>query len=319
MTMALGAFSHAEEVVLKSVSRVWLSASTVGSDSWESSPVEVRTVSVIDFDDRDLVIVDASGSRVKLDSKQLQAVEVAWQSETAKSAHEAFVARDYPRSIEMTKSAIGENVIPRWQQKILAAEMTESLVGLKQFGAAGRVFVSLCKESPPYFLYALVPLNFTSERPDAVLLEQANEWLGNSGSEVAQLLGASWLIGTSNEAGAKATLEKLIRSKNLAVSHFALAQRWRWADPKEVVESFATWKIQRDRFLPPIQLGPTMTIAFKLERVNLKDAALDEWLRAFKLSQSSPVKFVRTKESIESLFKEIRPSKESDSLREFLK
>jgi hypothetical protein len=317
--MVQGAFSFAQDAMPKSVSRIWLAASSGANDSWERSWVEIRTVGVIDFDDRDLVVTDGSGTRLKLDSKQLQAIEVAWQSETAQKAHETFTARDYPKTIELVKSAIGENTIPRWQQKILATEMTESLVGLKQFGAAGRVFVSLCKESPPHFLYAFIPLNFTSDRPDGVLIDQANEWLGNASSEVAQLLGASWLIGTSQDAGAKATLEKLLRSKNLAVSQLALAQSWRFADPREVAENFVTWKVQRDRFLPSIQLGPTMTIAHKLERANIKDAAIDEWLRAFPLSQALPVKTVRVKESIEELFEDIRLSKELDSIRDFLK
>jgi hypothetical protein len=311
--------SQAQDAVPKSVSKLWLAPPEGSADAWEKRGVEVRSVEVLDFDERDILVVEANGAKLRLDANKLQAVEVHWGSEAAQKAHEAFRSQDHSGAIERAKAAIGENVIPRWQQKILAVEMTDSLVGLKQLGAAGRVFVSLCRESPPAFLYSSIPLNFINDRPDSLLAGQSEEWIENSSSEVAQLLGASWLLGTNRDELAKASLGKLARSKNQTIAQLAVAQTWRGANPKEVADSYAAWRIQRDRMLPPLQLGPTMTIAYKLERANLKEAALDEWLRAFSMSKSDSRKSTRVDESIEGLAKELRPNKEWNSIRALLK
>ncbi len=311
--------SEAQSVPSKSVSKLWLASPDPNNETWEKRGVEIRTAEVLDFDEREVLVAEKPGVKLKLDANRLQAIELHWESEAAQKAHAAFVAQEYSTAIESAKAAIGENAVPRWQQKILATEMTESLVGLKQFGAAGRVFVSLCRESPPPFLYSAIPLNFTNDRPDALLVGQAEEWIENSSSEVAQLLGASWLLGTNRDELAKETLGRLARSKSQTIAQFAVAQMWRTANPKQVSENVFAWQVQRDRLLPPLQLGPTITIAYKLERANLKEAALDEWLRAFSMARNNSRKITKINESIEGLFKELRLNKEWEGFRNLLK
>lgn len=263
-------------------SKVWIAAGgKPASEAWEDVSVELRRLQIIDFDAKDLSAIELGASvPTKFPSQAVQAVEVEWSSESGREAYRFFEAGEYAKAVEAAKQAIAANELPRWQQKLLGAAMVESFVGIGQPGIAGRAFVSLAKENPPALLYASVPLNWCNDRPDSGLIDQAREWLRMESPSVAPLIGASWLLNTNDAKDAKAVLERMAAGKTPILASLATAQLWRVALPNEVSQNVIAWKQARDRMLTPLQLGPTLTIAYKLQSSGESQAAMHEWMRA---------------------------------------
>jgi hypothetical protein len=264
---------------------VWLAPPNNGASGWEALPIEYRSMTLVDLDEEHLIYLDKDSATKKISSKNVQALEIHWATDLAREAFASYSKRSYGEAIQKCQQAIGKGDLPRWQQKCLAAYLTDSLVAERKFQAAGRVFISLAKESPPALLYASAPLNWFQDRPDQQLTDQAQEWLRLESPEIAAVIGASWLLQPTPTAEALALLERRSRSNSPMISDLAKSQLWRIANPKEVQENFRNWQRSRHPMLTPLQLGPTLTIAIKLDRVNEKSIAAQEFLRASQLSQ----------------------------------
>ncbi|MDZ4851190.1 MAG: hypothetical protein SGI77_18030 [Pirellulaceae bacterium] len=263
------------------ITKFWIaSARSNARSSWESVPPEVISAAVLDINEQEIVYLRAGESTpIRIASIRLQAVEVPWSTDTAVKAHAAFIASDYKSAIDLAKAAIAEGKLPRWQQRILASEIAESLTALGQSLTACRVFISLCRESPSAMLYRSAPLNWTNQRPTPELIQQAQSWISSEQPPIARLLGASWLLLGNDSTSATAVLEELSRSKSAFLAPLATAQLWRSATPNQVIERSNDWIAVRDQMLMPLQLGPTITISHKLEKASRKEDALQEWLR----------------------------------------
>jgi hypothetical protein len=265
--------------------RFWLANPTqLPHNAWEIPRPEPVSALIKDIDEQNIVcMVDGSSTPTKLPSARLQAIDVAWGTQSAVAAHAAYMNDDFLKAIELAKKTIAEGNLPRWQQKILAAEITDSLIGLGQTSSGCRVFISLCRESPAPLLYESAPLNWTSQRGSTELDQLAREWMQPERAPIERLLGASWLLRSTESAAAQSWLEQLSRSKTPVISELATAQFWRVELPNRVADRYQEWSTFRDRMLLPLQVGPTITIADKLERAGHAEKALQEWLRIIAL------------------------------------
>jgi len=304
------------------VTRFWLSPSVgLPVDGWESPASELIKAIVVDIDERDIVCVSKENPTTpfKHPASQLQAIEVIWANETAVLAHSAFARGEFAAAIENSKKAIAEGKIPRWQQKILASEITDSLANLGQTTNACRVFVSLCKESPAALLYASAPLNWTSQRGNTQLVQQAQEWIQADRAPIEQLIGASWLLNGNEVSSARSMMEQLRRSKSTVIAQLATVQLWRLELPNQVAQQYPKWSEYRDRMLLPLQIGPTMTIADKLERAGRKEEALQEWLRIVAIHPKQRREVPLARESAVELLTQLGRIEEANRLRDRLR
>lgn len=299
----------------------WLSASVgLSRNTWETPASELVSAVILDIDERDIVCVTKEKpTPFKHASSQLHAIDAVWGNETASIAHAAFVRGDFAVAIENSKKAIAEGKIPRWQQKILAAEIADCLASLGQTTSACRVFISLCKESPAPMLYASAPLNWTSQRGNTQLVQQSQEWIQADRAPIEQLIGASWLLNGSEAATALSVMEQLRGSKSTVISQLATTQLWRLELPNQVVERYSQWSEYRDRMLLPLQLGPTIAIADKLERAGRKEEALQEWLRILALFPKHRLEVGQARDSATELLKQLGRVDEAKRLNEKLR
>ncbi len=300
--------------------RFWVAAARPSlRNVWEEPIPELITAIVLDIDAQEIVYVRKENpTPLRLASSQLQAIDVLWATETAEAAHRAFLSDDFSAAVNTSKLAIADGKLPRWQQRILAAEITDSLVNMGQLTNACRVFVSLSKESPAAMLYASAPLNWTTQRGNTQLIELAQQWIIADQTPVEQLIGASWLLIGNESTAARTMMEQLSRSKTSVVSQLATAQLWRTALPNQVIEQYADWASQRDRMLLPLQIGPTMTIADKLERAGHTEEALQEWLRLVAIYPKHQREVRQARESAVDLLKRLGRIDEAEQLKKGL-
>lgn len=59
----------------------------------------------------------------------------------------------------------------------------------------------------------------------------------------------------------------------------AASQGWRLTLPPQTMSNLAGWLEQRDKLIPPLQLGPTEFIADRLMRIGQTDLAVGQWMR----------------------------------------
>ncbi len=290
-------------------------------EAWESPHPELVNAVIVDVDERYIVCVSNDNPTVpnKFEASRLQAVDVNWANDGAASAHSAFDRSEYSTAIESAKQAIAEGKMPRWQQKILAAEITDSLVQLGQTTGACRVFISLCKESPAPMLYASAPLNWTSERANTQMITQSQDWMKSERTPIEQLIGASWLLHGNESTTARSTLEQLQRSKSTVIAQLATVQSWRLELPDQVSERYVHWSEYRDRMLLPLQVGPTVMIADKLERAGFKEKALQEWLRIIVIHPERRKEWRLARDAAVMLLKQLGRDDEATRLAEKVK
>lgn len=246
-------------------------------DVWNPPIAEQLAGSIEEFDDQHIVFIE-NGQRRELPSNRVLSIKPVWKSEAASNAHRLFTERRYEQAIEAIPVAVKSN-IPRWQQRLLIAEIVDSAVAIGGIKGACSVFLdSLAPNQPPAMLYSSLPLCWTSEEPDRVLRQAAIEWLAST-SEPAQLLGASWLVLGADGEAAKRKLQQLQGSEVEAIAWLAVAQAWRWVPPPETESKMPAWFEYRDRLLEPLQVGPTEFLADRLSRVGMTELAIGQWSR----------------------------------------
>lgn len=249
----------------------------VAGDSWSEPTIVQLRGSIREFDQDQLLLVEHDAAQRSISSQQIVWVEPNWSNEAAANAHRLFVSKQY-RDVIATVPEVLKTGLARWQQRFLIAELVQSVDALGNPRAAGVFFLNLAQSKPPPLLYAAMPLCWSVREPSTALQAEAANWLA-SGDDVAQLLGASWLLSGPQRGEATRLLTRLQASENSAIAQLAVAQAWRLVPPPQTMMFLNQWIEFRDKLLPPLQLGPTELIADRLMRVGEAELAIGQWLR----------------------------------------
>jgi len=257
--------------------------------SWAEAEPETIEAKVLNFNSASIVYqLLPDLSMRNRPSNAVGKVIFSWATKDAVDADLAFRNGQYPEVIRLGKAAISSGKLPNWQQRFLVAKMVDSFWQINQKVIAGNLFLSLLKDSAPRLIYDSAPLLWQTTKVDAAMTEAANAWLKDTESKDAQLLGASWLLGTSGSSEAKSILENISQDSDTFLARLATAQLWRIATPKDVATKYVDWQSIRDSLPVPIQIGPTLAIADKLERASLPGQALQEYVRLIAIQENQP-------------------------------
>jgi hypothetical protein len=270
---------HAQETAtgVPAADRVAYVGLTDKVDPWNPPAAVVLTGEVKQLDGDRLAMLESDGSPRTVPSAQIVSIEPQWRTAAAAAAHTQFVERKYKAVVAAVPTALKSDLV-QWQQRLLIAELVQSVEALGEPRLAGIYFLSLAKSNPPHLLYAAMPLCWTVAQPDEALKAEAHKWLLDE-NEAAQLLGASWLLLDDPGSQAKQVLGQLRSSKNSAIAQLATLQGWRLTPPPQTMSELTRWLEYRDRLIPPLQLGPTEFIADRLMRIGRGDLALGQWMR----------------------------------------
>lgn len=245
---------------------------------WNPPPTITLVGKIQKLDQQTLEIHTTSGKHHKLSSDRIEQIEVAWDTPAAAAAHERFVQQRYTDALKENDEVLRSGGIPRWQQCILLSELVESAEAIGKPELAGKLFLLLMQQSPPDFLVATIPLNWTTRELTPPLEKAAHEWLAQ-GDDYAGLLGASWLLLTEQSDVAKQRLQKILASESKLLQRLAAMQLWRITPPSATTGEMGRWMQARDSLLLPLQLGPSEFMAERFARVDKTSLAVGEWLR----------------------------------------
>lgn len=243
---------------------------------------------VLEWDAQKTVLIRPnSASETTIPGDLVVRMEPAWANENGAKIHRLYAERQYKLVIiqgQEIVSGASKSGLPRWQLRVILAEMVEACSALGKPSIAGKVFVALANYNPPQLLLATIPIPWgESAFSDSGLAEiqsQSEEWIAQE-SEAVQLLGAAWLLSGVKRPLAIETLNRLAKtSKTPLISAYARAQLWRTVPPAEVLsDRLPGWFSERDKLLLPLQAGPTMLLAERLQQAGQSNLAIPEWLR----------------------------------------
>ncbi len=266
-------------------SKIWIAEpGDTGLNRWDPRQLFEDAGVVLEWDSQRTVLVRSSAKNgTTIPGDFVVRIEPSWANESAEKIHRFFAERQYQAVVTSGKEAINSG-LPRWQQRVILAEMIESYSAMGRPNLAGILFVSLAKEDCPQLLLATIPLPW-GERSfadaDLARIQSLSDgWIVQE-SDPVQLLGAAWLISGAKRLNAIETLEKLAKnSKSPIIGAYARAQLWRTVPPAEILsDRLPRWLAERDKLLVPMQAGPTMLLAERLQQAGLSNLAIPEWLR----------------------------------------
>jgi hypothetical protein len=266
-------------------SRIWFSEPGDRSlDRWEPRELFEDFGIILEWSEQNVVLVRPEAkSESTISGDTVVRIEPSWTSPAAEKIHRLFEQNQFQAVAAQGNEAIKLGGMPRWQQRVILAEMIESRSALGAPDAAGKLFSVLAKLNPPQLLIATIPIPWGSETLDANLPKiqrLAEEWILDE-NEAVQLMGAAWLLSGQKRAIAIESLENLAKnSKSQILRSYAKAQLWRTTPPAELIsDRYPKWLAERDSLLLPIQAGPTMLLAERLAQAGQPVLAISEWLR----------------------------------------
>jgi hypothetical protein len=261
---------------------VWLESGSLSLERWEPGrSIELRGV-VVEWEPTRLVILrkDTAGPST-FPGDQVIGIEPGWKDESFVEVHRLFGEQQFSEVIRTGQAALKAPSIPRWQQRLLVAEMVQSACALGQWQVAGKIYSVLAQDTPPQLLASVIPLPWSDELLSAgkSMREPAMGWLQASEPEL-QLLGATWLLGSDQNGSAIEMLLRLAKHESTMISGYAQAQLWRTVLPSEIESiHFGKWVGLRDKLPIALQAGPTMLLGHRLDQSGAWELAVAEWLR----------------------------------------
>jgi tetratricopeptide (TPR) repeat protein len=222
------------------------------------------------------ISIKGSSGVKEVDAGRLIRIETAWDP-NYENGVAALAKYDYPEASQMFESALdGEQ--RSWMQNILHAKLLQCFLATENFGRAAEQFLNIVNDDPQSRFLNLIPLVWTSSRPDSLQLKRAKVWL-RSNEPAIQLLGASWLLTESDNSEALKTLDTLTSDFDPTIKSLATAQLWRLdkvvADEKRIDLRIAEVK----RMPESIRGGPWYLIAESQSRLKLYDKAVVNFMR----------------------------------------
>lgn len=265
---------------------------------WNSPDVTVENAVVLDWNDKDLIVVRRDSlDKVVLPSPNVVRIEPKWENDLAATLHADFMAGRFADAIAKGGRLLGQKSeqpgTPRWQQRVLIAELVECSIAMNRWERACLLYAALAKDQPPPLLLTAMPIPWTATSAEikdrAKVQELAVGWLEDARPPL-QLMGAAWLLDSDRRDEAVRTLQRLSQSPDKSVlGNYAAAQLWKTYAPKELsAERLGQWTGLRDSMPLPFQAGPTFLMAEKLLRSGDSPRALEEFLRVGILHPEKP-------------------------------
>ncbi len=267
------------------VSTFWLASGLPGTmNQWDAIPPTRIEGQIVEMNDRELIYVPKGSDKpIRSIGDQVIAIEVAWGSDKAKVSHSLFAQEKYQEYLGSSRDALTSGVL-KWQQRAIVCEMAMAAKRSGRWGTSADLFLRLSKEKPPAIFYCAIPLVWTSRsKPDVAAMKQAEKWIQEE-DETQKLIAASWLVSGNLRSEALQALKDLQQSKNPMIQKLAIAQQWRAVPAAEVPsQRLVEWTLHRDSMPQPLQVGPTLVIADKLDQAGKSELAIPEWIRVMVL------------------------------------
>jgi tetratricopeptide (TPR) repeat protein len=227
------------------------------------------------------VRMELNGRLTEIDADRIETWQTSWP-EAYELARASIERREWNAATESLMSSIDAETRP-WARRFLRARCVELLALLDRPEEACEQFLAILDEDPQSSFFAVIPLCWEVSPTEAPSAEIARKWI-EADDFPRQLLGASWLLATTDREIALKTLEELSRDLDARIAHLASAQLWRDQLLTVRDDAIARWQRQLERMPRELRPGPDFVMGLALRQIRQSDDAVISWMKVVVLA-----------------------------------
>lgn len=230
---------------------------------------------VVEYNGEELILAIPGGAERKFPAAGVLKIETQ-RTPQQEEGDRLFAQRKWDEALRAYMAA--EPREPRtWVRRELLAQIVWCHRYLDQDHLAGEYFLALLASDPrtPYF--DCIPLAWITREASPTLEAKAQQWLQQSNA-IAQLMGASHLVGTSQRPQAIERLRQLRFEGDTRVATLARSQLWR-TQAAITPSTIADWQRTLPEVPEPLRAGPYFVLATGLSRQLQREAAALSYLK----------------------------------------
>lgn len=233
---------------------------------------------VLDYTGQWLLVRLPDGREQKIPGQRVLRVQTQY-SPVHQEAERRFHQGQFAEALALYRKALQE-AERRWVRRQILARMVVCYEDTGQAALAGETFLLLVQSDPHTPYWEVIPLAWVPAVPDAALQRQARQWLAQDPQKTpaAVLLGASYLLSSSERTEALARLQRLVHHPEERIALLALAQTWRCAMHPEPAQ-LETWEQTIQKLPPTLRAGPYYVLARAWAQSGQWEEAALAWLR----------------------------------------
>jgi len=233
---------------------------------------------VIDYNGRFLTLERVGGQQEQIASSRVRKVKTSRTRQHIR-ADQLLAEHQFEQALAAYQQAVKEET-RQWVRQEILAQWVWCYQSLGLVEQAGDAFLKLVLASDPQTLYfQAIPLNWGKQTVTPALEGQAQVWLTGSASAASRLMGASWLLGTSQRSLAMDVLKQLATQEDIRIALLAEFQLWRTQQATISLQGLNQWEQQLARLPVKLRAGPYYLLATGFSRHQQHDRAIVSWMR----------------------------------------
>lgn len=232
----------------------------------KKSPAVTRSGNIQDYTGRELRLETVSGRVETIPAERIVEIRTK-KTELQKQAESLFAEDRLDAAIGAYKQAKQQESRP-WMVRQISAQLVSCYLEQQAIELAGDEFLSILASDPDPIHWDVIPLPWRLQATPPSLETKARVWLQREKQPAAVLLGASWLVGSTDRTLALQTLQQLASGNEKTIALLAETQLWRTklvtANEAEVIR----WQEMWERYPEPLRPTATFILADGYSRVN---------------------------------------------------
>ncbi|MBA4016249.1 MAG: hypothetical protein C0483_03580 [Pirellula sp.] len=213
---------------------------------------------ILDYTGAALVLEASTGGKQTIPGGQVVEVRSTWTPEQT-AGDELWRRRDYAAA--QAKYAAAYAAEPRrWAKRFVQSKLIACLREQDRWEPAAEEFLRLVRDDPATPYFDVIPLPWTTAAPSPTLEVKARAWSADASSNVAPLLGASFLMATSERTAAMKRMRELALDGDKRIALLAEAQLWRSAAVTADNGAVESWERLLDKLPEALRAGPALVV-----------------------------------------------------------
>ncbi len=262
-----------------------LAAQSTASDTvhvWdEKGETQTRIRGTIQAYDRNvLTILTVSGREQQVSSDRVARLESRWDRRQLEG-DTAFASGEFERADQLYRQALdGERETRDWARHRLVVQLVWCQQATGKWPEAGSLFLkSVLGSNPQTPYFDAIPLAWKTPAASLPMQQFAKKWLVDERSRAANLLGASWLLTSTERERAIEVLRQLTVGEDRQVAFLAETQLWRIQVPTASEVTIREWEKLLSRMPTAFRAGPYHLLGHALKRTGRSQDGLIAWMR----------------------------------------
>jgi tetratricopeptide (TPR) repeat protein len=224
---------------------------------------------IVDYTGEAITIAQPTGEPRRYPAARVAKIETPWND--AYVAGRAALAKGDIQTAARQLAEANRTEQRVWARRLILADLMRAYASLGQPEQAGDLLVALAQSDPATPAWDDAPLAWFPD--DRVSRAKAESWLATRDQPAAVLLGASYLLSTSEATEARQALFELVKHPDPRIATLAEALLWRSALLRANADDAARWAARIEQMPEPLRAGPYYLLGQAYDRLGLPDDA----------------------------------------------